>query len=294
MRILLTGSNGKIGGFLAHHWRECHQVLPLTRAEVDLTDEDALTKYLDGKEFDVLVNCAALSTPEGCESDPALADAVNTRAPEVMAQRCASKGARLIHLSTDYVLAGETPGWKDETATTASSQSYGGSKLAGERAVRRADPLAVIARVSWVFGSSGEGFLEKIYRLALAGAPLEAVADKFSMPTASPDLAEGLEVLFSPEARGVFHLTHWGEDPVSWHSYAQEVILAMHQLEVIAELIPVTPRKMSEIPALASNRPQHTAMTPSRLQLEFGHEMRNWKDAVHERVAQLAEKQRLS
>lgn len=290
MRMILTGTTGKVGSFLAQYWQSRYEVSCLTRQEVDLQDEKALASYLDVKRFDILLNCAALSTPEGCEADPAQAVAVNTRAPGVMARVCREKGARFFHLSTDYVLDGSTPGYKDEESPTAASQAYGSSKLAGEQAALAANSDAVIARVAWVFGTGHEAFLEKIYRLALAGEDLEAVADKYSMPTAATELAEGLEVLFSPRARGVYHLTQSGEEPVSWHRYAQEVVHAMYQQTLLQELPAVASRQMSEIPFLASSRPRHTAMTPRRLRLEFGHEMRNWRDVVRERVAQLAKK----
>lgn len=291
MRILITGTTGKVGGFLAQAWQHQHEVIAPTRKELDLQDEKALCECLDAKEFDLLVNSAALSTPEACDGDIAQAFAVNTTAPMVMAGVCADRNLAMIHLSTDYVLDGQHPGLKDEEATTAANQGYGTSKLAGERAVLASHPSAVIARVAWVFGTAQEAFLEKIYRLAKAGEPLEAVADKYSMPTCAHDLAEALQVLFASHARGIYHVTQSSEEPVSWHSYAEEVVLAMSESGLIHPLPKVKPRRMGDIAALASGRPQHTSMVARRLRLEFGHEMRNWKLTVRERVAQLSTKQ---
>jgi dTDP-4-dehydrorhamnose reductase len=110
------------------------------------------------------------------------------------------------------------------------------------------------------------------------------------MPTSTRDLAEGLERLFAPEAKGIFHLTQSSPEPVSWHRYAVEVVQAMAEQGLIATPVPVTARRMADIPALRSNRPIDTAMTPRRLKTERGHTMRDWKDALRDRVRELAER----
>lgn len=288
MRILLTGTTGKLGGYLAQHWSTSHEVLPVTRAEVDLTDTAALESFLQGADYDLLVNPAALSTPEGCEANPEIAEAVNVAAPGAMARICAEKGVPMLHFSTDYVLAGESPGFKDESAATGPNNLYGDTKLRGEEAVLAAHPDATIARVSWVFGSAGEGFLEKVFRQIRTGEALEGVADKYSLPTSAREMARALDLLIAEHANGVFHLTQTAEEPVSWHRYAEEVALAVHEIGLTPEIIPVSPRKMVDIPALATNRPIHTAMTPARLEQLFHHRMRPWQQVLQERVRELA------
>lgn len=288
MRILLTGTTGKLGGYLARYWSDRHQVLPLTRTEVDLADAGKLEDFLKGADFDILVNPAALSTPEGCEANPQVAEAVNVKAPGAMARICAQKGAAMVHFSTDYVLDGDVPGFKDEAAVTGPNNLYGDTKLRGERAVLDAHPGAVIARVSWVFGSAGAGFLEKVFRQIQEGQPLEGVADKYSLPTAAPEIARALDLLIAERAEGHYHLTQTATEPVSWHRYAEEVALAVHEIGLTPDIIPVSPRKMVDIPALRTNRPIHTAMTPARLEQQFHHRMIPWQQALRERVRTLA------
>ncbi|MDP0489467.1 MAG: NAD(P)-dependent oxidoreductase [Verrucomicrobiota bacterium JB023] len=291
MKLLLTGTTGKVGGYLARHWMERWTVSALTRARVDLTAGDDLRSFLREEEFDCLINPAAVSTPEACEAEPELAERVNVIAPRIMAEVCAEKGVPFIHLSTDYVLDGSQPGLKAETAPAEPTHTYGQTKLAGERAVLEAYPQALVARVSWVFASEGEAFLEKIVRLTRAGSPLEAVADKFSMPTSAPELAAALEHLLARQASGLIHLTQSSAEPVSWHRYAEEVVDALYSTGTAIDLPAARPevvaRRMADIPVLRTNRPVHTAMKPARLTEEFGFAMRDWKTAVRERVADL-------
>ncbi len=287
MRILLTGVTGKVGGFLAQHWQQKHQILPLTRKIVDFTDPSALHSYLDHCPFDLLVNPAAISTPDACEKTPELAKKVNTQAPAIMAEVCAKKNLPFIHFSTDYVLDGKLPGLKDESAPCFPNNIYGETKLAGEQAVLANHPHALIARISWVFGTAAEGFLEKIFRQIQAGTPLEGVADKFSLPTSASEMAHALDFLLTKNEKGLFHLTQSATKPVSWYTYAQEVATAVHEIGLIPAPLPVTARKMAEIPALRTNRPIHTAMSPTRLH-SLDHLMNPWEKALRTRIRQLS------
>ena len=288
MRILLTGTTGKIGGYLQQSWQDSHQVITATRATADLSNSSSLEQFLEKTDFDLLVNPAAVSTPEGCESAPELAQQVNVTAPALMARICARKKVPLIHFSTDYVLDGTEPGFKDESSPCLPNNLYGETKLAGERAVMEAHPDALIARVSWVFGSAGEGFLEKIFRLIQEGAPLEGVDDKYSLPTSSCEIAKALEALVAQSSSGLFHLTQTSEQPVSWYRYAVEVANAVAEIGLTPEPLPVTPRQMADIPVLRTNRPVHTAMTPARLQT-IGYHPQNWKTLLRARVKALAQ-----
>lgn len=288
MRILLTGTTGKIGGFLNQSWQDTHEIIAPTRTTVDLTNSSSLERFLERSDFDLLVNPAAISTPEGCESAPELAHQVNVEAPALMARICARKKVPLIHFSTDYVLDGSKPGFKDESSLCLPNNLYGESKLAGEHAVMDAHPDALIARVSWVFGTLGEGFLEKIFRLIQEGSPLEGVDDKYSLPTSASEISKALDSLVAQSATGLFHLTQSSDEPVSWYRYAVEVAAAVAEIGLTPEPTPVTPRKMADIPVLSTNRPVHTAMAPARLH-SLGYHAQDWRILLRERVKTLAE-----
>ncbi|MGJ8724493.1 MAG: SDR family oxidoreductase [Roseibacillus sp.] len=286
MRILLTGTTGKVGGFLARYWQDNHEVISLTRKVVDLTDTNALESFLQKTDFDLLVNPAAISTPEGCENNPDLANQVNVHAPATMAEVCAHKERPLIHFSTDYVLDGQVSGFKDETADCYPNNIYGKTKLSGEQTVLDRHPAALVARVSWVFGSNGESFLEKVLRQIKEGTALEGVADKYSMPTSAREMARALDFLLARSETGLFHITHTADEPVSWHSYAVAVADAAHQSGLTPAPLSVTARSLNDIPALRANRPIHTAMSPTRL-LALGFPMKDWQVALRERVDEL-------
>lgn len=289
MRILLTGTTGKLGAFLAQQWASQHSLIPLTRAEVDLSQTDALRSFLAKQSFHAILNPAAISTPEACEAAPELARLVNSTAPRILAEACAEKNAHLIHFSTDYVLNGDIPGLKSESAKTGPNNIYGETKLAGEKAALQALPSTTITRVSWVFGSAGPGFLEKILSKIQADPTtlLEGVADKFSMPTCASEMAQALNLLLDHRPPGHFHLTQNAEQPVSWHTYAQEVARAAHNFGLTKSPLEVAPQKMANIPILRTNRPIHTAMTPQRLADELNLTMSDWKTALHNRVREL-------
>ncbi|GHC44285.1 SDR family oxidoreductase [Roseibacillus persicicus] len=286
MKIFLTGTTGKVGGYLADYWQDLHRVTACPRSVVDLTDTAQLSRFLEESDFDLLVNPAAVSTPEGCESAPELAEKVNVEAPATMARICREKGVPFIHFSTDYVLDGSEAGLKAEDSPCQPNNLYGRTKLAGEQEVTAAHPEAIVARVSWVFGSAGEGFLEKVFRQIQEKVALEAVADKYSVPTSATEMAKALDFLIASRSHGLFHLTQTAAEPVSWHRYAVEVSAAVHELGLTEGPIPVTPRRMEEIPVLRTNRPVHTAMTPAKLS-SLGHEMADWTHVLRQRVTEL-------
>ncbi len=253
----------------------------------DLRHPERLSRYLEGISFDALVNCAAMTRPEECEACPADAYQVNTEAPGRLAEICQERGARMVHLSTDYVLDGRTPGLKDEHAPVAPINHYGVTKLEGERRVLECDPNAVVCRVSWLFGTTPPGFIEQILTRARAGEDLEAVADKFSMPTCAQEIADVLERLLDrPDLSGIFHLTHLGE-PQSWWSCATRTMELACELGLLDEVKEVRRRRMAELPQLEVPRPVHTAMKPTRLANELDWPVQRWEEAVRRRLERL-------
>lgn len=290
MRVVVTGVTGKVGGVLADSFkRQGMEVITASRAELDLSRPEEVRRTLGGWEFDALVNAAAMAGIEQCENEPDLARRVNAESPAAMARACAEKGARMIHLSTDYVLDGSVEGLKDEAAQTFPNGAYGRSKLAGEEAVTRAFPEAGIARISWVFGSAGsggQGFLETIMARAQnlpKGDSLEGIADKFSTPTYVYDLAEWLTYLLArASCEGIWHLTHPSAQPKgeSWHSYAETTVKLAHEAGLLPQAVNVIPRYQADGEIFQVLRPVHTGLAPLRLLAEPGFQMRTWQKAA--------------
>ncbi|NNC88254.1 MAG: NAD(P)-dependent oxidoreductase [Akkermansiaceae bacterium] len=287
MDIVLTGSTGKLGGHFWRAWNGIHDVSTLRRDMVDFRNPEAVRRRLSEMEFDVLVNCAAMATPESCEMYPSDAHRVNAETPGVMAAICHEKGARMIHFSTDYVLDGSISGLKDEHAATNPVNHYGISKLDGERLVLDRCPTALVCRTSWVFGTAPPGFVESFLDRARRGEPLDAVNDKWSMPTAMHDVERWIAALLDRrDVSGILHLTNAGE-PETWWTYGSKVLEIATELGAFPEVPRVKPATLAGTPQLSAPRPVHTAMEPHRLMVELGFPVRRWEEAARERIQEL-------
>jgi dTDP-4-dehydrorhamnose reductase len=152
VKVLVLGSKGRLGGALARMWAADYAVRTLARPELDVADLHALGELLESESYDVLVNCTGLTNVDRCERDREEAEIVNARAPGVMAEDAAAKGARFIHFSTDYVFDGAktTPYTEEDEACPLSH--YGRTKLDGEREALAPSPRHMAVRVAWVFG----------------------------------------------------------------------------------------------------------------------------------------------
>jgi dTDP-4-dehydrorhamnose reductase len=282
MRVAVTGTTGRVGAALARHLAASHEVIPLPRNLCDLADPESLASALDGLDCDVFINPAGITGLESCEDDPRLAMRVNSAAPGKIALWAAAHGVRMIHFSTDYVFDGKSAGRRVEADPAAPINAYGRSKLAGERAVLT-HPGHLVLRVSWVFGPEKPSFVDQVIATAQAGQPLAAVADKWSLPTATADLAGWVADLLETDASGVLHACNPG-DPVSWHGMATAAIREMLACGAIGEAPEIGPETLAGMPAFRAERPRHTAMDSSRLADVLGKPLRPWPAALAEYV----------
>lgn len=278
MRVAITGTTGRVGAALARHLASRHEVVPLPRELCDLADGESLKRALDGLECDVFINPAAITSLEACEDDPRMAMRVNSAAPGIIALWAADRGVRMIHFSTDYVFGGEMPGLRVEAEPAKPVNVYGRSKLAGERAVLM-HPGNLVLRVSWVFGPEKFSFIDQVIATALAGEPLAAVADKWSLPTLTTDLAAWTAGLLDTDACGILHACNPG-DPLSWHGMANAVVREMVSCGAISTCPEIAEETLAEMPAFRAARPRHTAMDSSRLAGVLAKPLRSWQEAL--------------
>jgi len=267
---------------LAEHLKAPHEVIRLPRSVCDFADSESLQQALDGLDCEVLLNPAGMTSIEACEEDARMAMRVNSAAPGKIALWAAERKVRKIHFSTDYVFEGALPGLRLEAEPARPILAYGRSKLAGERAVLT-HPGHLVLRVSWLFGPEKPSFVDRVMQLAMAGEPLAAVADKWSIPTSTADLACWVERLLATDASGVLHACSSGE-PVSWHGMAQVIVDEMHACGAIASRPQVLKQSAEENPSLKVARPRHTAMSNERLQTLLDKPPRVWNDALREYV----------
>jgi dTDP-4-dehydrorhamnose reductase len=236
-----------------------------------------------GERQCLVVNCAALTDVDRCEREPELAMRINAEAPETMAEVCSRHGARLVHISTDYVFDGHQRALYREEDLAAPVSTYGVSKLAGEKAVLQSSEENWVARVSWVFGPDRPSFVDAILKRALEGQELSAVADKYASPTFTLDAARWLyALLWKTEAGGVIHLCNSGS--CSWQEYGQHAIDCAVSAGVHLESKKVAPIRMADLKAFIARRPVYSAMDTSKLGQMTGLGVRSWQEAVEDYV----------
>ena len=278
-RVAITGTGGRLGGALARIYSEFADVVRLARSSLDLRDGDTVRDTISALPFDVLINPAAMTSVDQCESEVDAARAVNTEAPRIMASICREREARFIHVSTDYVFDGKSPGLRSETDLPNPFGVYGQTKLAGELAVLEEDPSALVVRTSWVFGPERPAFPDSIVKRALVQDRVEAIADKWSAPTYSDDFAGWLVPLLDPRSvSGLLHLCNSGA--CSWQEYGQVALDVASELGLNLKTRKVEPLLLRDMTQFVVPRPVHTAMDLERYgSLGFG-VPRSWDESL--------------
>src|SRR5213596_1832577 len=196
MKIVIVGAGGRLGSALVREYRERFDVTGVTRAHLDLSNLDEMREKLRAKNFDVLINAAAFTNVDLCETQRDQAFRINADAPRILAEICRDKNAKLIHFSTDYVFDGEKREPYSERDEANPISVYGESKLAGEKNVLAAQNGHLVVRVSWVFGPDRPSFIDGMIKRAQESEEVDAVADKFSTPTYTRDIAQMLPQFF--------------------------------------------------------------------------------------------------
>jgi dTDP-4-dehydrorhamnose reductase len=229
MRVLVTGAGGQLGADLVRAWADA-VVTGLTHEELDIADEGAVAAAIAGVRPDLVVNAAAMTDVDGCESDPAAAHRANALGPWWLARACDRQGATLLHLSTDYVFSGGPPqradgsprGWS-EFDQVAPANAYGHSKHAGEQLVRQTLTRHHIVRTSWLAGAGGGNFVQTMLHMGSTGS-VRVVDDQVGSWTSTVDLAAALREVASSGRFGTVHRANVGQ--ASWADVAEAVFEA--------------------------------------------------------------------
>jgi dTDP-4-dehydrorhamnose reductase len=282
---IIFGSIGMLGSDLVAAWRrvrgEDADALPppVEVADwdvVDITDEAAVRGFIERHQPALVVNCAAYTDVDGCTRDPELAMRVNGSAPGYIAAGCADVGARMLHVSTDFVFDGtaDRPYVEDDAVGPVSA--YGESKLAGERAVQEHLPDACIVRTAWLYGLNGKNFVTAMLQLARERDELRVVSDQVGCPTYTVDLADAIIHLIRAEATGIVHVVNAGR--CSWYD------LARRALELAGLGTPIRPITAAEFNS-PTQRPAWSVLSTERYTELTGRRMRPWQDALTNFVA---------
>ena len=287
MRILLTGTNGQVGGALQPLLAKHGTIIALSRAEFDLSKPETLAERLDSFRPDLIINPAAYTAVDRAEDERELAFLVNSKAPEAIAKWATQHRVPLVHFSTDYVFdgSGDKP-WREDSPTNPLSV-YGASKLAGDTAVQAAGGPHLIARTSWVYAAKGANFLRTIARLAGERKELRIVADQIGAPTTAVAIAEAIAAIVSPGVSdlnalflrngGVVNLVCAGE--TSWHGFASSIVAGLKSRGVELAVETIVPITTADFPTKAK-RPGNSRLDLSRLKNQFGVTTPTWQDAL--------------
>jgi len=273
-RILLTGGKGMLARTLIARWGD-FDVIPTDLPEADITRPESIDAAIAAAQPDVVIHAAAMTAVDACESAAEGAMRVNGEGSGNVAAACRRHGARLIAISTDYVFRGDADRPYTETDTPDPLTVYGRSKYAGELAVQRELPNAVIARIAWLYGPGGPSFVHTLLKLADGSRPeLKVVDDQIGNPTSTLAVADGLKALIlRPELSGIFHLTCEGE--TTWYGLARELFA---QAGINQRVVPCT---TAEYPRPAP-RPANSRLAKDALRRHGLPPMPDWRDALTE------------
>ncbi|WP_327186619.1 dTDP-4-dehydrorhamnose reductase [Streptomyces sp. NBC_01334] len=277
MRWLVTGAGGMLGRDTVEELaRRGEDVTGLDRTGLDITRPGSVARAFAAHRPDLVVNCAAYTAVDDAETDEARALLVNGEGPRLLAAACAAHGARLVHVSTDYVFDGEARAPYRENGPPSPRTAYGRTKLAGERAVRTVLPdTGVIVRTAWLYGVHGRSFVRTMLELEARRDTVDVVDDQRGQPTWSADVAARIAELGPKAGRGatgVFHATAAGE--ATWYDLAREVFRS-----VGADPDRVRPTTGEAFPRPAP-RPAYSVLAHGRWQEVGLSPPRDWRAAL--------------
>lgn len=268
MRILITGANGQLGHDLRSALRT-HALTCVDLPEFDLTGPDAGKMIADARP-ELVIHAAAYTDVDGAEREPERALAINAEGTARVARAAAEAGARLFHLSTDYVFDGgkRTPYLEGDEPHPINA--YGRSKLEGERLALTLCPNTLAIRTAWLYGAQGKNFVKTILHLAGAQPDLRVVDDQRGCPTHAGDLALAIAAMMGTDLRGIVHASGAGD--CTWHEFASEIVSLIGSA---ARVVPVSTAEAAR-PAL---RPAYSVLANTVL-AGRGIRLPHWKDAL--------------
>ncbi len=281
MRILITGASGQLGSelkdlLLDNTEKECYF---LDRKQLPLDQIQIIQDILGMYQPDLIIHAGAYTAVDKAEEDQVNADLVNHLACEEIAQYCHLHGTRLIAISTDYVFDGSSASALTETAETAPINVYGQTKLAGEQAIQKWCPEAIIIRTSWVYSTYGKNFVKTMCRLMAERDEVGVINDQIGSPTYAKDLAAALLKIAdsSKWEAGIYNYSNEGE--ISWYDFA----VAIRDYRSFNCQVKPIPTSAYPTPA---RRPKYSLLDKSKIKSVFAVEVPHWEVSLAKMLAE--------
>ncbi|WP_165251926.1 dTDP-4-dehydrorhamnose reductase [Adlercreutzia sp. ZJ304] len=295
MRILITGASGQLGnelrrllesgkaeiGPIPEEYRDAEVVYTDT-PDLDITNEKAVMDAIKLGRYDLVINCAAMTNVDGCEANENTAKLVNAIGAWNLARATKEHGIPIVHVSTDYVFAGNEPGERVESDPVNPISAYGRTKLEGEKLVASANNRHHIVRTAWLYGYVGKNFAKTMLRLAESHDEVTVVDDQLGNPTSANDLAYEILKIALTNDYGIWHVTN--EGTCSWADFA-EAVLANTNCKVNR----CTSQEYKAAHPESANRPAFSSLKNKHLESTIGNEMRPWQEALAGYMDKLAE-----
>lgn len=287
-RILLTGANGQVGEELGQTLAVLGEVVPIDRTRWDLSQPDSIRPIVQEVQPGLIVNAAAYTAVDKAESEADVADLVNGKAPQVLAEEAQKLQAQLIHISTDYVFDGKSSSPYLDSDATRPLGAYGRSKLLGEVAVRNHCQNHMIIRTAWVYGVCGKGnFVKTMLRVGAQREELRVVTDQIGAPTWAKDLALAIAQLapqLTPETAGTYHYTNSGV--CSWYDFAVAIFEEARSLGFPLQVQRVVPITTEDYPTPAQ-RPAFSVLALKKTAALLGGHPPYWRDSLRKMLVEL-------
>lgn len=284
MKILITGSKGQLGSQITHMINKgeseigeisekykTSQIIGVDVEDLDITNLNEVQDYVYKLRPDIIINTAAYTNVDACESNEDMAFKVNALGPRNLAIAAEKVGAKIIHISTDYVFKGDGNMPYREYDITNPVSVYGKTKLAGEKFVRELSSRYFIVRTSWLYGYNGSNFVKTILKAGKEKGHLDVVNDQRGNPTNAEDLSHHILKVALSEEYGTYHCTGMGE--CSWYDFATKII------EYAGVKCTVSPSTSDQL-TRAAKRPSYSSLDNMMLRCTVGDEMREWKEAL--------------
>lgn len=294
MRVLITGATGQLGTELAKALQSGQTVLgelsavytdsevnTVTHQTLDIANRHAVDAWFaNHAPYDIVINAAAQTNVDGCEKAEAQAYRVNAHGPENLALAVNRTGGKLVHVSTDYVFAGNESTPRRETDAVCPVSAYGRTKLAGEKLALDACPKTFVVRTAWLYGAQGKNFVKTMLRLAHNDGIIKVVNDQQGSPTNAADLADAILRLAITEDYGIYHAVNAGV--CSWYDFACRIV---DQKGIPCEKTPLTSLEYKVMFPSSADRPAYSVLSTEKLAAVVGRPMRSWQVAIDDFLA---------